>query len=103
MALDDDFKKSTGSGVGAPTCISSHSRYALSEAHSGNVYFDIGAAMTVLLRTAEVSDQTGIPVATLRWWSTVERGHRLSSSARKPWFIRLTHWQSGSATTAPPV
>jgi prophage regulatory protein len=24
--------------------------------------------MTVLLRTAEVSDQTGIPVATLRWW-----------------------------------
>jgi predicted DNA-binding transcriptional regulator AlpA len=24
--------------------------------------------MTVLLRTAEVSGQTGIPVATLRWW-----------------------------------
>lgn len=24
--------------------------------------------MTTLLRTAEVSDQTGIPVATLRWW-----------------------------------
>jgi hypothetical protein len=40
----------------------------VSEAHSGNVYFDIGAAMTVLLRTAEVSDQTGIPVANLRWW-----------------------------------
>jgi predicted DNA-binding transcriptional regulator AlpA len=24
--------------------------------------------MSNLLRTAEVSDQTGIPVATLRWW-----------------------------------
>ncbi len=24
--------------------------------------------MTQLLRTTEVSDQTGIPVATLRWW-----------------------------------
>jgi predicted DNA-binding transcriptional regulator AlpA len=24
--------------------------------------------MSELLRTAEVSDQTGIPVATLRWW-----------------------------------
>ena len=30
--------------------------------------------MTVLLRTAEVSDQTGIPVATLRWWRTPWRG-----------------------------
>lgn len=24
--------------------------------------------MSVLLRTAEVSEQTGIPAATLRWW-----------------------------------
>ena len=24
--------------------------------------------MSALLRTAEVSDKTGIPVATLRWW-----------------------------------
>jgi predicted DNA-binding transcriptional regulator AlpA len=24
--------------------------------------------MSVLLRTSEVSEQTGIPVATLRWW-----------------------------------
>jgi hypothetical protein len=24
--------------------------------------------MTELLRSAEVSDETGIPVATLRWW-----------------------------------
>lgn len=40
----------------------------MSEAHSGNVYFDFGAAMSELLRTAEVSNQTGIPVATLRCW-----------------------------------
>jgi prophage regulatory protein len=30
--------------------------------------------MTQLLRTAEVSAQTGIPVATLRWWRHVGEG-----------------------------
>jgi predicted DNA-binding transcriptional regulator AlpA len=29
---------------------------------------DIGAAMTQLLRTSEVSDMTGISKDTLRWW-----------------------------------
>jgi predicted DNA-binding transcriptional regulator AlpA len=30
--------------------------------------------MARLLRTAEVSDQTGIPVNTLRWWRHVGEG-----------------------------
>jgi len=60
MALNDEPQRTRDTGVGASTCISSHSRYAVSEAHSGNVYFDFGAAMSELLRTAEFSDQTGI-------------------------------------------
>jgi predicted DNA-binding transcriptional regulator AlpA len=76
MALNDDSQSARDTGVGAATCISSHSRYALSEVHSGNVYFDFGAAMSELLRTAEISDQTGIPVATLRWWRHRGEGPR---------------------------
>jgi predicted DNA-binding transcriptional regulator AlpA len=33
-----------------------------------------GAAMTQFLRTAAVSEQTGIPVATLRWWRHIGEG-----------------------------
>lgn len=33
-----------------------------------------GAAMTQFLRTAEVSDQYGIPVATLRYWRHISAG-----------------------------
>jgi predicted DNA-binding transcriptional regulator AlpA len=33
-----------------------------------------GAAMARLLRTAEVHDQTGIPVPTLRWWRHIGEG-----------------------------
>jgi predicted DNA-binding transcriptional regulator AlpA len=36
----------------------------------------MGAAMSNLLRTAEMSDQTGIPVATLRWWRHRGEGPR---------------------------
>ena len=32
--------------------------------------------MSNLLRTAEISDQTGIPVATLRWWRHRGEGPR---------------------------
>ena len=35
-----------------------------------------GAALSNLLRTAEISDQTGIPVATLRWWRHRGEGPR---------------------------
>jgi hypothetical protein len=48
--------------------------------------------MTVLLRTAEVSDQTGIPVATLRWRPR-GKGPPSFKLGRKPWYIPLTHWQ----------
>src|ERR1700733_13054172 len=46
----------------------SHSHYLASGLRWKIRYFDIGEAMTELLRTSEVSVKTGIREATLRWW-----------------------------------
>jgi predicted DNA-binding transcriptional regulator AlpA len=53
---------------GANHCISESLSHRDGEAHSGLSVFTQEYAMSALLRTAEVSEQTGIPVATLRWW-----------------------------------
>jgi hypothetical protein len=45
-----------------------HSRDSMSGAPPGDSYPSMGAAVSNLLRTTEISDQTGIPVPTLRWW-----------------------------------
>ena len=39
--------------------------------------------MTELLRTAEVSDKTGIPVVTLRWWRHRREGPPSTKLDRK--------------------
>jgi predicted DNA-binding transcriptional regulator AlpA len=53
---------------GANHCISESLSRRDSETHSGQSVFTLEYAMSALLRTAEVSEKTGIPVATLRWW-----------------------------------
>ena len=68
MTLTDDFQSHEITEREPNIASLNHSRYAASEVHLGKASFDYGAAMSNLLRTAEISDRTGIPVATLRWW-----------------------------------